>query len=52
MEGEQGKFLIDGVDDLRSGGLNKGALRPKEAVEEVAACAYLPLHGQGSNDDP
>ena len=52
LEGEQGRVLIDGVDNLRSEGLNKEALRPKEAVEEVPACAYLPLRGQGSNDDP
>ena len=51
LEGEKGELLIDGVNNLRSEGLNKGALSPEDALEEVAACAYLFLSGQGYNDD-
>ena len=52
MEGEQGKVLIYGVNNLKVDGLNKGSLSPDEGVEEVEVCVYLPLHGQGSNNDP
>ena len=52
LEGEQGKVLINGVNNLRSEGINNGSLMPKAVVEEVSACVYLPLCGQGSNNYP
>ena len=52
LKREQGEVLVEGVNDLPLAGLNKGALRPEEATEEVKVCDDLPLRGQGYDNDP
>ena len=51
MQVGQGGVFVDYVNNLGAEGLNKGALGPKEAVEEVSTCDHLTLRGQGSSDD-
>ena len=48
---KQGEVFVNCVDNLGVEGLQQGALGPEEAVKKVSTRAYLPMRGQGSNDD-